>query len=69
LAEEGYDPTYGARPLKRVIQHRIENPLAQRILNGDFTEGDTIHVEVDRARSDFTFKKGAEVVEGELVNA
>jgi ATP-dependent Clp protease ATP-binding subunit ClpB len=67
LAEEGYDPTYGARPLKRVIQHRIENPLAQRILSGDFGEGDTIAIDVDRAKHDFTFKKGAP--KGELVNA
>ena len=42
LAEEGYDPTYGARPLKRVIQQQIENPLASKILNGEFAEGTTI---------------------------
>src|SRR5207253_392168 len=40
LAEEGYDPQFGARPLKRVIQQRIENPLASSILRGEFTEGD-----------------------------
>ena len=67
LADEGYDPVYGARPLKRVIQHRVENPLANRILRGEFAEGDTIHIDVDSARHDFTFEKGAEVVEGELV--
>jgi ATP-dependent Clp protease ATP-binding subunit ClpB len=67
LAEEGYDPTYGARPLKRVIQQRIENPLAQKILSGEFGEGDTIHVAVDSAKHDFVFTKGAEVLEGELV--
>lgn len=44
LVEEGYDPVYGARPLKRVIQKRIENPLAQRILAGDFPPGSTIEV-------------------------
>ncbi|HEY5647509.1 MAG TPA: ATP-dependent chaperone ClpB, partial [Pseudomonadales bacterium] len=44
LVEEGYDPVYGARPLKRVIQKRIENPLAQRILAGDFPPGSTIYV-------------------------
>jgi ATP-dependent Clp protease ATP-binding subunit ClpB len=68
LAEEGYDPTYGARPLKRVIQQRIENPLAQKILSGEFGEGDTIHVSVDPAKHDFVFAKGAEVLEGELVS-
>ena len=53
LALEGYDPTYGARPLKRTIQQRIENPLAQRILAGDFSEGDTIVVDGDGHK--FTF--------------
>ena len=67
LAEEGYDPTYGARPLKRVIQQRIENPLATKILNGDFADGDTIHIDVDKTKHDFTFAKGPEVVEAELV--
>ena len=47
LAEAGFDPVYGARPLKRAIQHHIENPLAQRILNGDFTAGDKISVAFD----------------------
>jgi ATP-dependent Clp protease ATP-binding subunit ClpB len=68
LADEGYDPQFGARPLRRVIQHRIENPLATRILAGEFAEGDTIHVDVDPKRHDFTFAKGAAVVEGELVD-
>jgi ATP-dependent Clp protease ATP-binding subunit ClpB len=53
LAEEGYDPVYGARPLRRTIQQRIENPLALRILEGDFAEGQTISVDTDGA--DFTF--------------
>jgi len=42
LAEEGYDPTYGARPLKRVLQKRLLDPLAQQVLAGRFREGDTI---------------------------
>jgi ATP-dependent Clp protease ATP-binding subunit ClpB len=46
LAEVGYDPVYGARPLKRAIQRMIENPLAQRLLQGDFVSGDTIKGEV-----------------------
>jgi ATP-dependent Clp protease ATP-binding subunit ClpB len=44
LAQAGYDPVYGARPLKRAIQQQVENPLAQRILNNDFVPGDTIRV-------------------------
>ena len=58
----------GARPLKRVIQQKIENPLASRILGGDYGDGDTIHVTVDPARRDFKFEHGAKVVEGELVD-
>ncbi len=46
LAADGYDPVYGARPLKRLIQQQIENPLARRILNGEFAPGDAIEVDV-----------------------
>jgi len=67
LAEEGYDPTFGARPLKRVIQQRIENPLASRILSGDFAEGETIGVSVNAARREFAFKKASDTVDVELV--
>ena len=45
IANEGYDPTYGARPLKRVIQRRLQDPLALEILNGAFIEGDTVEVD------------------------
>jgi ATP-dependent Clp protease ATP-binding subunit ClpB len=44
LGEAGFDPVYGARPLKRAIQQQLENPLAQRILRGEFAAGDTIRV-------------------------
>jgi ATP-dependent Clp protease ATP-binding subunit ClpB len=67
LGEEGYDPQYGARPLKRVIQQRVENPLAGRILAGDFADGDTVRVDADKGKGGFTFTKGAEQVEGEMV--
>jgi ATP-dependent Clp protease ATP-binding subunit ClpB len=46
IAEEGYDPVYGARPLKRVIQQQIQNPLSLRILEGDYAEGATVRVDV-----------------------
>ena len=46
LASEGYDPVYGARPLNRTIQRRILDPLAMRVLQGDFVEGDTVLVDV-----------------------
>jgi ATP-dependent Clp protease ATP-binding subunit ClpB len=58
LASEGYDPHFGARPLKRVIQQRIENPLAGKLLEGAFGEGDTIVV--DHVGKSFTFAKASE---------
>ncbi|MHC4420878.1 MAG: ATP-dependent chaperone ClpB [Planctomycetota bacterium] len=63
LAAEGYDPQFGARPLKRVIQQRIENPIATRILAGEIDSGDA--VEVDYQGKTFTFKRSrpAETVE------
>jgi ATP-dependent Clp protease ATP-binding subunit ClpB len=45
LAEAGWDPTYGARPLKRAIQRLVENPLALRLLEGEFADGATIRVD------------------------
>ncbi len=55
IAREGYDPTYGARPLKRVIQQQIQNPLASEILKGRFGEGVTIRV--DFRQDGFTFDR------------
>ncbi len=55
VAKAGYDPLYGARPIKRTIQHRILDPLAMKILNKDFIEGDT--VEVDVKKDEIAFKK------------
>jgi ATP-dependent Clp protease ATP-binding subunit ClpB len=55
VAKAGYDPQYGARPIKRTIQHRILDPLAMKILNKDFIEGDT--VEVDVKKDEIAFKK------------
>jgi ATP-dependent Clp protease ATP-binding subunit ClpB len=68
LGEEGYDPTYGARPLKRVIQQRIENPLAGHLLRGDFVDGDTVFIEVNPSKHDFVFNKKPTVLEAELVS-
>ncbi len=47
LAEQGYDPVYGARPLKRVIQRTLQNPIALELLEGEYVEGDTVHVARD----------------------
>jgi ATP-dependent Clp protease ATP-binding subunit ClpB len=54
LAASGYDPVYGARPLKRAIQQHIENPLAQEILAGKFVPGDTIAVKVVKGKLVFS---------------
>jgi ATP-dependent Clp protease ATP-binding subunit ClpB len=55
IAREGWDPAFGARPLKRVIQQRIENPLASKILKGELGDGD--HVMVDYRGKSFVFEK------------
>lgn len=59
LAAEGYDPAYGARPLKRVIQQRIQNALANELLAGNFVSGDTILI--DAARDGFVFSGNSKV--------
>jgi len=60
LAEQGWDPTYGARPLKRAIQRSLENPLALRLLEGEFGDGDTIRVDV--VDGELSFEKAPETV-------
>ncbi len=54
LAEAGWDPAYGARPLKRALQRLVENPLALRLLEGDFFEGETIRVDAQNGELVFT---------------
>jgi ATP-dependent Clp protease ATP-binding subunit ClpB len=58
LAREGYDPVYGARPLKRTIQRLVQDPLALHLLNGEFSEGDTVIV--DAKRGQIGFRKAVE---------
>ncbi len=65
LAEVGYDPQFGARPLKRAIQRELQDPLALKILAGEFKEGDTIKVE--RGDAGLILRHDAPVVEGEVV--
>jgi ATP-dependent Clp protease ATP-binding subunit ClpB len=57
LAEAGWDPTYGARPLKRAIQRLVENSLALRLLEGDFAAGDTVRV--DARDGELVFERAA----------
>ncbi len=56
LSERGYDPAYGARPLKRAIQQDVQNPLALKILEGQYMEGDTIKIDINE-KKEFVFKK------------
>jgi ATP-dependent Clp protease ATP-binding subunit ClpB len=56
LGEAGFDPVYGARPLKRAVQQQLENPLANKILSGEFGAGDTIVVDAEGAG--LVFRKG-----------
>jgi ATP-dependent Clp protease ATP-binding subunit ClpB len=56
LAKEGYDPVFGARPLKRAIRRLLQDPLARRLLEREFAEGDTITV--DAARGELIVTKG-----------
>jgi ATP-dependent Clp protease ATP-binding subunit ClpB len=67
LAETGYDPDFGARPLKRAIQRELQDPLALQILSGEFKEGDVIRV--GRAPDGLIFLpiEDVEVVEGEVI--
>ncbi len=59
LAEIGYDPLYGARPLKRAIQSEILNPLASKLLEGSFKTGDIIQVDIEEGKAVFSKKKAA----------
>jgi len=59
LVSEGYDPTYGARPLKRTIQRRILDPVALKVLDGTFKDGDRIEVDAAEGEIVFTKSKGA----------
>jgi ATP-dependent Clp protease ATP-binding subunit ClpB len=58
LVSAGFDPVYGARPLKRAIQQELENPLAQRILSGDYAPGDVISVGLEEGEPSFSSAAG-----------
>ena len=57
LAQEGYDPAYGARPLKRTLQRKVQDPLALMLLEGKFAEGDTVAVDLDMSGEGLIIKK------------
>ena len=60
LVKRGYDPVYGARPLRRAIQRYVENPLSTKILKGESEEGDTIAIGVEGGDLSFTTIKAPE---------
>jgi ATP-dependent Clp protease ATP-binding subunit ClpB len=64
IAEEGYDPAYGARPLKRAIQRLLQNPLAIRVLEGEYEDGDMVVVDREDGAPALGFRSGARVASG-----
>ena len=56
LAEKGYDPTFGARPLKRAIQRYIQDPLSFKLIDGEYKEGDAIVVDTCKSGDQLSFK-------------
>jgi ATP-dependent Clp protease ATP-binding subunit ClpB len=63
VATLGYDPVFGARPVKRVIQQEIQNPLATELLRGEYPEGSTIEVDVDADGEQFTFHRASDAAQ------
>jgi ATP-dependent Clp protease ATP-binding subunit ClpB len=57
IIAEGYDPQYGARPMKRAVQRLIQDPLALKLIHGEFTEGDTIMVDAKEGENELEFSK------------
>jgi ATP-dependent Clp protease ATP-binding subunit ClpB len=61
LITEGYDPQYGARPMKRAIQRLIQDPLALKLISGEFVEGDTVVVDAGAAEGELAFHRQVSV--------
>src|SRR3989475_130809 len=68
IAKEGFDPAYGARPIKRTIQKLILDPLAQKVLSGEFKEGDTVYVDTEDGKIVFWSEQYAQQRAGESQN-
>ena len=68
LADEGYDPAFGARPLRRALQKHVESPLSMRLLAGEFAESDTIVVDVDEVGENLTFHQAGEAIPAEALD-
>ena len=68
LAQQGFDPAFGARPLKRALQKYVESPLSVRLLSGEFSEGDMILVDIDEEDKGLVFRREAEIVDTEKIS-
>jgi ATP-dependent Clp protease ATP-binding subunit ClpC len=69
LANEGYDPAFGARPLRRALQKHVESPLSVSLLSGDFKAGDTVLVDVDKESEELVFSALGETIKAESIQA
>jgi len=67
LANEGYDSAFGARPLRRALQKFVESPLSVRLLAGEFSEGDTIIVDVDDLKANLVFKRSSDSIDAKVL--
>ncbi|MCU1557811.1 MAG: ATP-dependent chaperone ClpB, partial [Microbacteriaceae bacterium] len=63
LAERGYDPSYGARPLRRLMQHEIDDRLATALLSGEIRDGDTVMVDLDPGNDTLSIRKAPVLVD------
>jgi ATP-dependent Clp protease ATP-binding subunit ClpC len=68
LADVGYDPSFGARPLRRALQKHVESPLSVSLLSGEFHEGDTILVDVDEGSNTLVFRNAVDQIVAEQVS-
>jgi ATP-dependent Clp protease ATP-binding subunit ClpC len=67
LANEGYDPAFGARPLRRALQKHVESPLSVSLLSGDFKAGDTVLVDVDEGSTELVFRALGEAIPADSI--
>ena len=69
LANEGFDPAFGARPLRRALQKHVESPLSVSLLSGEFKSGDTVIVDVDEETNQLAFRPLGEPVPAENIQS
>lgn len=67
LAQEGFDSAFGARPLRRALQKHVESPLSVQLLSGQFQDGDTVVVDVDKDGKGIVFQKAVPIAQEQFV--